>query len=559
MPNLPWSAPGPNDDAHPDHPRGGSTPVGHKVPGDHLIGQEADPRRNEEIDQLSPGQREPAKPTRTVQIQWLGLAVGLVLGILVYLVMPGDVPQEARLTAATAVLMAVWWMTEALPIPATALVPLIVFPTLGSTPLDDVGASYGNNVIFLFMGGFLLALAMQRWNLHRRMALLTVRLIGTRPPQMIAGFMIATGFLSMWVSNTATAVMMLPIGISVLLLVNKTSDAIDDPVDADEDAAATPVKSNFGTALMLGIAYAASIGSLGTIIGTPPNTLLVGYMASEHDVQIGFGQWMIVGVPLAVVLMAACWFLLTKVLFKPEIDEIPGGRKLIDDELAKLGTTSAGERRVLVIFVLAALAWVFVPLVTDWVGADTPPITDAGIAMAVGVLLFLLPAGAARGVRLLDWDSALRLPWGVLLLFGGGLALSAQFSSSGLTEWIGEVASGLGGLPVVLLVVLFAAGILFLTELTSNTATAATFLPVAGGIAMGMGMDPLLLAIPVALAATCAFMLPVATPPNAIAYGSGYVSIPQMIKGGIWLNLFGLVLNTAVTMTLAAWVFGIAF
>ena len=559
MPNLPWSVPGPNDDAHPDHPRGGSTPVGHKVPGDHLIGQEADPRRNEEIDQLSPGQREPAKPTRTVQIQWLGLAVGLVLGILVYLVMPGDVPQEARLTAATAVLMAVWWMTEALPIPATALVPLIVFPTLGSTPLDDVGASYGNNVIFLFMGGFLLALAMQRWNLHRRMALLTVRLIGTRPPQMIAGFMIATGFLSMWVSNTATAVMMLPIGISVLLLVNKTSDAIDDPVDADEDAAATPVKSNFGTALMLGIAYAASIGSLGTIIGTPPNTLLVGYMASEHDVQIGFGQWMIVGVPLAVVLMAACWFLLTKVLFKPEIDEIPGGRKLIDDELAKLGTTSAGERRVLVIFVLAALAWVFVPLVTDWVGADTPPITDAGIAMAVGVLLFLLPAGAARGVRLLDWDSALKLPWGVLLLFGGGLALSAQFSSSGLTEWIGEVASGLGGLPVVLLVVLFAAGILFLTELTSNTATAATFLPVAGGIAMGMGMDPLLLAIPVALAATCAFMLPVATPPNAIAYGSGYVSIPQMIKGGIWLNLFGLVLNTAVTMTLAVWVFGIAF
>ena len=559
MPNFPWSVPGPNDDAHPDHPRGGSTPVGHKVPGDHLIGQEADPRRNEEIDQLSPGQREPAKPTRTVQIQWLGLAVGLVLGILVYLVMPGDVPQEARLTAATAVLMAVWWMTEALPIPATALVPLIVFPTLGSTPLDDVGASYGNNVIFLFMGGFLLALAMQRWNLHRRMALLTVRLIGTRPPQMIAGFMIATGFLSMWVSNTATAVMMLPIGISVLLLVNKTSDALDDPVDADEDAAATPVKSNFGTALMLGIAYAASIGSLGTIIGTPPNTLLVGYMASEHDVQIGFGQWMIVGVPLAVVLMAVCWFLLTKVLFKPEIDEIPGGRKLIDDELAKLGTTSAGERRVLVIFVLAALAWVFVPLVTDWAGADTPPITDAGIAMAVGVLLFLLPAGAARGVRLLDWDSALKLPWGVLLLFGGGLALSAQFSSSGLTEWIGEVASGLGGLPVVLLVVLFAAGILFLTELTSNTATAATFLPVAGGIAMGMGMDPLLLAIPVALAATCAFMLPVATPPNAIAYGSGYVSIPQMIKGGIWLNLIGLVLITAVTMTLAVWVFGIAF
>ncbi|WP_144795041.1 DASS family sodium-coupled anion symporter [Kocuria palustris] len=559
MPIHPWSVPEPRDDVLPDHPRGGSTPVGRKVPGDHLIGQDADPHRNEEIDQLSPGEREPAKPTRTVQIQWLGLAAGLALGILVYLVMPGDVPHEARLTAGTAVLMAVWWMTEALPIPATALIPLIVFPTLGSTPLDDVGASYGNNVIFLFMGGFLLALAMQRWNLHRRIALLTVRLIGTRPPQMIAGFMIATGFLSMWVSNTATAVMMLPIGISVLLLVNRASDEIeDDGAQAeDDDAAQTPVKSDFGTALMLGIAYAASIGSLGTIIGTPPNTLLVGYMSSEHDVQIGFGQWMLVGVPLAVAMMAVCWVLLTKVLFKPEIDEIPGGKQLIEDELAKLGAASPGEKRVLVIFVLAALAWVFVPLVTDWVGAETPPITDAGIAMLVGVLLFLLPAGAARGVRLLDWDSALKLPWGVLLLFGGGLALSAQFSSSGLTEWIGEVASGLGGLPVVLLVALFAAGILFLTELTSNTATAATFLPVAGGIALGMGLDPLLLAIPVALVATCAFMLPVATPPNAIAYGSGYVTIPQMIKGGLWLNLAGLVLITLVTMTLAAWVFGV--
>ena len=562
MPNFPWSVPGPNDDAHPDHPRGGSTPVGHKIPGDHLIGQEADPRRNEEIDQLSPGQREPAKPTRTVQIQWLGLAVGLVLGILVYLVMPGDVPQEARLTAATAVLMAVWWMTEALPIPATALVPLIVFPTLGSTPLDDVGASYGNNVIFLFMGGFLLALAMQRWNLHRRMALLTVRLIGTRPPQMIAGFMIATGFLSMWVSNTATAVMMLPIGISVLLLVNKTSDAIDDPVDADEEAAATPVKSNFGTALMLGIAYAASIGSLGTLIGTPPNTLLAGFMRENHDMNIGFAQWMLVGMPIALILMVACWFMLTKVLFKPEIDEIRGGQELIREEKAKLGPMSSGEKRVLALFVLAALAWVAVPLLSEYVfGLESAPIADAGIAIAVGILLFLLPAGgdAQRGVRLLDWESAIQLPWGVLLLFGGGLALSKQFQDSGLSGWIGDQVAGLGGIPVVVLVAVAALGILFLTEMTSNTATAATFLPVASGVAMGTGIDPLMLCAPVALAATCAFMLPVATPPNAIAYGSGYVTVGQMVKGGIWINLIAVVLIIAASMTLLVWVFGLTF
>ena len=560
------------------------------VPGAHLKDFDPDPHRGEEINFQSPGERAEPEDQKTHRIKWAGLLIGVVLALLVYFLMPGDVAQGARLTAATAVLMGTWWMTEALPLPATALVPLVVFPVLGEeVKFDDVGASYGNNVIFLFMGGFLLALAMQRWNLHRRIALLTVKVIGTKPTQMVAGFMVATGFLSMWVSNTATAVMMLPIGVSVLLLVTKIGNGTDtgpaenaeaarnnsapgDSVPAtsqqrgagdDPSADVDPqdgtvkqeiIKSNFGTALMLGIAYAASIGSLGTIIGTPPNTLLAGYLSDSHDIQIGFGQWMLVGVPLAVVMLAFCWFLLTKVLFKPEITEIPGGKELIQDELHKLGPMSSGEKRVLAIFILAALSWVFVPMIFD-----TPPISDAGIAMVVGLLLFFCPAGAARGVRLLDWDSAVKLPWGVLLLFGGGLALSSQFSSSGLTEWIGEQAQGLGGIPMVLMVLIFATGILFLTELTSNTATAATFLPVAGGVAMGLGIDPMLLAIPVALAATCAFMLPVATPPNAIAFGSGYVTISQMIRGGIWLNLIGMVLITLVTMTLAVWVFGLTY
>jgi len=541
------------------------------VPGAHLKNLDPDPHRGEEVNFQSPGERAPAEKPHTRTIRLLGLLAGLALAVAIYALMPQDVPHNAKLTAATAVLMGVWWMTEALPLPATALIPLVVFPTLGEDiTLDKVGASYGNNIIFLFMGGFLLALAMQRWNLHRRIALLTVKVMGTKPSQMVAGFMVATGFLSMWVSNTATAVMMLPIGVSVLLLVTKigSGDGETAPATAeagesrdtgevdlqDDQLKEEVVKSNFGTALMLGIAYSASIGSLGTIIGTPPNTLMAGYLSDAHDITIGFGQWMLVGVPLAVVLMALCWLLLTKVLFKPEISEIPGGKELIGEELHKLGPMSSGEKRVLALFVLAAAAWILVPILFD-----DPMISDAGIAVAVGLLLFLCPAGAAPGVRLLDWDTAVKLPWGVLLLFGGGLALSAQFSTSGLTEWIGQQVQGLGGLPVVLLVLLMAGGILLLTELTSNTATAATFLPVAGGVAMGIGVDPMLLAIPVALAATCAFMLPVATPPNAIAFGSGYVTVSQMIRGGVWLNLIALVLITITTMTLGVWVFGLTF
>ncbi|WP_129660954.1 SLC13 family permease [Rothia halotolerans] len=553
-----------------------STP---RIPGDHLRQYETTPTQSTGEIRRSDGQKAEEVKHRERLKRVIGILGGLIAAGIVYLVMPADAPDAARLTAATAVLMGLWWMTEAIPIPATALLPLVIFPVFNAeVGFDDVGASYGNNVIFLFMGGFLLALGMQRWNLHRRLALLTLKVMGTKPAAMVGGFMIATGFLSMWVSNTATAVMMLPIGVSVLVLVTQigneeadgsgapadeapaggSGDGSAETADADpgavtEEAKKAVKKSNFGTALMLGIAYAASIGSVATLIGTPPNTLLAGYMADTHGVDIGFGQWMIVGMPLAVVGLFVCWFMLTKVLFKPEIKEIPGGKRLIEDELAKLGPMSQGEIRVLAIFVLAAVSWITIPLVFE-----DPPISDAGIAMAVGALLFLLPAGAAKGVRLLDWETAVKLPWGVLLLFGGGLALSAQFTSSGLSEWIGEAATVLAGIPVLVIVLVVAAGVLALTEITSNTATAATFLPVAGGIALGMGYDPMLLAVPVALAATCAFMLPVATPPNAIAYGSGYVTIGQMVKGGVWLNLIFVVLITATVMTIAVQVFSIS-
>ena len=535
-----------------------------QVSDEEESGRRADPNEFAEVDQRSAGERDDeVKPGRRKR-QWVGLAVGLLLAVLVYAVMPADVDHAARLTAATAVLMGIWWMTEAIPIPATALLPLLIFPVLvDDVDINDVGASYGNNIIFLFMGGFLLALAMQRWNLHRRIALLTVNAMGTKPTMVIAGFMIATGFLSMWVSNTATAVMMIPIGVSVLVLVldiGKKAGAVPD-ADADANANANAnatiteavIKSNFGTAMMLGIAYAASIGSLGTIIGTPPNTLLVGYLEGQ-GITIGFLEWMIAGVPLAVVLLFIAWFLLTHVLFKPEIDDIPGGKQLIKGELDALGKMSQGEIRVAIIFCLAAASWVAVPLIFD-----APPISDTGIAMTAAILLFLMPSGGKKGVRLIDWETAVKLPWGVLLLFGGGLALSAQFQSSGLTDWIGSVAAGLDTIPVVLLIVVATTAIIFLTEITSNTATAATFLPVAGGVAMGMDIDLLVLTIPVALAATCAFMLPVATPPNAVSYASGYITIGQMMRGGLWLNLISIALITLAAYTVFAWSLGIEY
>ncbi|WP_116040941.1 SLC13 family permease [Amycolatopsis palatopharyngis] len=493
---------------------------------------------------------EPGASTNTVRRQWIGLAAGPVLALLTFLLLPESLQAPAKATAAVAVLMAVWWMTEALPLPATALLPLVLFPVLGVADIDDVASPYANDVIFLFMGGFMLALAMQRWNLHKRIALRTVLAVGTKPVMLIAGFMIATAFISMWVSNTATTVMMMPIGLSVLGLTLQLGNG-------ERDA-------NFATALMLGIAYAASIGSLGTIIGTPPNTLLVGYLDDNHDIQIGFGQWMLFGVPIAVVFLVITWLVLTKFVFPPKMKSLPGGREMIRAQLDELGPMSRGEWNALAVFVFAALSWIFIPVLadTDTIGGALPwlsRISDAGIAMTVAVVLFLLPVDARSGVRTLDWDTAKTLPWGVLLLFGGGLSLSSQFTATELSNWIGDQVGALGALPTILLVAVAAGLVLILTELTSNTATAAAFLPILGGVAVGLGTGPMLLVVPAALAATCAFMLPVATPPNAIVFGSGHVTIGQMMRGGVWLNVIGLVLITLAAYTLGAWVLGLRF
>lgn len=496
--------------------------------------------------------------------QKIGLILGIIAGLIVLFIFPdgaaetvlessGADPEKEytaaamSVVAAVAVWMAIWWMTEAIPLAATALIPLAVFPLAGVAEFKEVSAPYASSTIFLFMGGFMIALGIQRWNLHRRMALWVVKVIGTSPKRIILGFMVATGFLSMWVSNTATAVVMLPIGLSVLTLTAEQLGGMDK-------------QKNFATALMLAIAYSASIGSLGTLIGTPPNALLAGYMKESHSIEIGFGKWMMVGVPLAVMFTIVAWLVLVTV-FKPEIDEIPGGKELIDAELKKLGSWTTGQVLAGLIFVAAALSWVFIPLAIDYFGWDLP-YEDAVVGIIGGLLMFTIP-GKSNGVRILDWETAKDIPWDVLLLFGGGLSLSAMFTQTGLSLWIGEMAKNLSALPTILLIAAVALLVLLLTELTSNTATAATFLPIMGGVAVGIGLtaggdaNVMLLTIPVALAATCAFMLPVATPPNAIAYSSGYVTMGQMIKGGVWLNAIGLVLITVLTYLLAVPVFGL--
>jgi solute carrier family 13 (sodium-dependent dicarboxylate transporter), member 2/3/5 len=452
-----------------------------------------------------------------------GLLLGpAVLAVALVLPAPGGMSVEAWRTAAVGLLMAIWWISEAIPIPATALVPIALFPLLGVAPVEAAASPYANPVIFLFLGGFLIAQAMQRWNLHRRIALAVISAVGTRPVPLIGGFMLAAAFLSMWVSNTATAVMMLPIGLSVVEL------ALRREGEPDRE----PGDSNFAVALMLGIAYACSIGGLATLIGTPPNALLAGFMAETYGVQIGFGEWMLVGVPLAAVGLPVTWLVLTRWVYPVRMTEIPGGREAIAREVLALGSLSRGERMVATVFVLTAAAWIFRPLLEPLV----PGLSDAGIAIVAAVVLFLLPVNLSAGEFVLNWEWARRLPWDVLILFGGGLSLAAAISRTGLAEWIGASLSGLDVLPVIGIVLVIATVIVFLTELTSNTATAAAFLPILASLAIGLGESPLLLAVPAALAASCAFMMPVATPPNAIVYGSSFVTIPQMARAGLVLN-----------------------
>lgn len=531
-----------------------------------------------------------AEPGRVGVRARTGAALGPVAAVAVaWLVPVGEdgLSPGGRATAAIAALVAVWWITEALPLPVTSLVPIVALPLSGALPLPDTTQAYGNPLVFLFLGGFVLALAMQRWGLHRRVALLTIRVVGTRPRRLVGGFMLAAAGLSMWVSNTATVVMMLPIGVSVLGLVavklgsptpdDAATDGPDGPTDAlgaapttnelaaqaaeaapdsAEEIAAGPAP-NLGTGLMLGIAYAASIGSLATLIGTPPNTFLAGFLEQTYGIDLGFARWMLLALPLSVVFLVLAWLLLTRVLYPPEVEDIPGGRALIDAELAALGPLGRGERNVLVVFVLMASGWVLrSPIQAALEGTPLAAIDDPIIAVGGAVLLFALPVDVRRGVFTMDWETARQLPWGVLLLFGGGLALAAAVTANEVDAFIGSRLARLSEVPLPVLLLLVVATVIVLTELTSNTATTAALVPVVAGTAVVLGLDPMVLAVPTALAATCAFALPVATPPNAIVFGSGYVTIAQMVRAGLVLNVLGTVLIVAVAVWWMPVVFG---
>ncbi|MBU2929416.1 SLC13 family permease [Winogradskyella psychrotolerans] len=463
--------------------------------------------------------------------QKIGLVLGPLLFILIILFFhPEGLSESANAILASTSWVAVWWITEAISIPVTALLPIVLFPLSGGLSLSETTASYGHKYIFLFLGGFILAIAIEKWNLHKRIALNIISIVGTNVSRIILGFMVATALLSMWISNTATAVMILPVGIAIVLHL--------------QDNPKTKANENliFGKALMLAIAYSASIGGMATLIGTPPNLVLAGIVESTYHTEIKFSQWFMFGFPISVVLLIICWVYLTRFAFKFEQKEFPGGQQEIKNQLKALGKISYEEKVILIIFTITAIAWISRSfLLTLWL----PAIDDTIIAIMASILLFIIP-NKGNNRALVTWEDAVKLPWGILLLFGGGMALAIGFESSGLAIWIGSQLTTLIGVSLFILLLVLIASVNFLTEITSNMATTAMLLPVLISLAAVINVHPYILLVSATLAASCAFMLPVATPPNAVVFGSGYLKIEDMVKKGVWMNVISILLVTLI-------------
>ena len=435
---------------------------------------------------------------------------------------------EAQRAAAIFVWMGIWWATEAVPIAITALIPLVFFPLLGVSSIEATAAPYANKNVFLFLGGFFLSIAIQKCNLHKRIALTVLRFTGTGGRSIIGGFMLSSCLLSMWIMNTSTTIMLLPIGLAIITVVKESMHELSDAE-----------KMNFQVALLLGIAYAANIGGIATLIGTAPNMALNGFMEEQYGVSISFLDWMKVGLPVSLILLPMSWFTLTRISFPVNFETSSETQETIQIMREGIGKTKTPEKRVFVIFLMTALLWVFRSPINNIPGMEG--LTDPGIAMLCGLTLFLTPSGGNQEHNLLEWKDAEKgVPWGILLLFGGGLTLAAAAQNTGLAAWIGNLMPV--GLSIVFLVVIFSALIIFLTELTSNLATTATFLPIVAVIATQFGFNPLLLTASIAIAASCAFMLPVATPPNAIVFGSELIKVPQMMRAGIAINIIAIVI-----------------
>lgn len=463
--------------------------------------------------------------------QKIGLFLGPIMFIVILLFFhPEGLNKEANAVLASAIWIAIWWITEALDIAVTALLPIVLFPLSGGLTLTQTTASYGHKYIFLFIGGFVLAIAIEKWSLHKRIALTIIRIVGTNVVHIILGFMVATAFLSMWISNTATTVMILPVGMAIVLQLKDNPDTV-----ANENLI-------FGKALMLAIAYSASIGGMATLIGTPPNLVLAGVVQESYGIEITFSQWFSFGFPISLLFLSIAYFYLTRVAFKFKQKEFPGGSIEIKRQLKALGEISFEEKMIFAVFILTAFAWITRSFLLK---QFIPAIDDTIIAMCSAFLLFLLPS-SKKGIPILNWNDATKLPWGILLLFGGGMALALGFESSGLALWIGEQLKSLETIPLILLLLILITAVNFITEITSNLATTAMLLPVLVSLASAIGVHPYFLLVGATVAASCAFMLPVATPPNAVVFGSGYLKIEDMVKKGFWMNIISIVLLTLI-------------
>jgi len=458
--------------------------------------------------------------------------ISLLLGPLVFIILevvggPSTLNEAAFHVLAVTAWVAIWWATEAIPIYVTALLPIVLLPLTGAMELSTITSSYGHKYIFLYLGGFIIALTIEKWNLHKRIALHIINMIGSNIITILLGFMAATAFLSMWISNTATTVMMLPIGMAVVTQFKKHSNG------AVSDA------ENMGKALMLGIAYSASIGGIATLIGTPPNLVFAGILETTYGVKISFYQWLQFGLPISIVLLLLCWLYLTRFGYKFEQKEFPGGKLQIQNMLNELGKISYEERLVLIVFITTASLWMFRSLIQKLI----PALDDTIIGMAAGILLFAIPAKDGKE-HLIDWKVCSKIPWGILLLFGGGMALAEGFSETGLANWIASQATLLDGISLFLLILILVTSINFLTEITSNLATTAMILPILAPMALAFNLHPYSIMVSVTIAASCAFMMPVATPPNAVIFASGYLRIWEMMRAGIWMNLISITVIT---------------
>ena len=469
--------------------------------------------------------------------------VGIYLGPAVTLVMlligpQGGLSDAAWRTAALGLWMAIWWATEARPVGVTAFIPLIFFAPLGITTLHKAAAPYANPILYLYLGGFLLALAMQRWELHKRIALTLLTVSGTNGRSLVGGFMVTAALLSMWMTNTSTTMMLLPIVISVITVIAETVTEID-----------KKERKNFELCLLLGTAFGATIGGVATLVGTPPNAFLAAFLTDNYGIEISFARWMLVGVPVTIIMLPICWLALTRLVYPISFETSVETQDHLKDLKKALGPASSAEWRIGIVFSCVVIGWMTRPWLTKYLPIEG--LSDPGIVMIAAFLLFLIPSGGKNTLRLLNWKQTKELPWEILILFGGGLSLAASVSETGLAHWLGTSLVPLGALGIAAIVVGAVVLVIFLTELTSNLATTATLLPVLAALALELGVSPVTLTVPVALAASCAFMLPVATPPNAIVFGSGRLTIPQMAKAGLVMNLVGIVLLSLVALFLA--------